>query len=432
MSSRKKRKKRRRSSPPSGPTPGGGELLREASTSVDAKRGANPWKTIRAHKIDYWIKVLSVIAFGFYFGTFFNNSDILLPWRYYAYQWIQKRVYGGQHNNFFHTALVVLIDDEDYWRGGFAHRRPLKRDHIAKLIRRLDNLDVWVIALDIDLSASIAEHSDYRQETTELAAAIRDVSSHRPIVLARRLIANQRGEPILAPTVFSNADLGLGVSGGFVDLDQDIRRMPSKAVLNGKSYDSFAVAIARSAGLTSESEAKDNDELSPPLAVFTPETKPVSAGEVLGAKPAVPSQLSALAHKIVVVGGSWHEDMYGYGKVVDEHLSPIGPLVGASVHRNYVETILRDRPVTPFKERTADLVEILSSIVLAIALASSERLWWQILMVSVALILLFFFTMFSLAFLGKFFDAIVPVILVAVHGLSEHLGWKGRGEESTP
>src|SRR6266481_706019 len=64
---------------------------------------------------------------------------------------------------------IVRIEDDDYWEGVLAGRRPIKRDYLANLVNKLVSVNVYVIALDFDVrlpkpdSTEIPE--DYRSET---------------------------------------------------------------------------------------------------------------------------------------------------------------------------------------------------------------------------------------------------------------------------
>ena len=72
---------------------------------------------------------------------------------------------------------IVRIEDDEYWEGELAGRRPIKRDYLANLVSRLVSLNAHVIALDFDVrlpkpdSAEIPQ--DYRSETLLFANAIK-------------------------------------------------------------------------------------------------------------------------------------------------------------------------------------------------------------------------------------------------------------------
>ena len=84
---------------------------------------------------------------------------------------------------------LVLIEDDEYWKGELAGRRPIKRRYLAKLVADLAQANAHVIALDFDVRlpdpSSLAIPPDYVEETKVLIDAIKKAAaSGVKIVLA--------------------------------------------------------------------------------------------------------------------------------------------------------------------------------------------------------------------------------------------------------
>lgn len=384
----------------------------------------------------YWLTALCMIPLGLILGSYINKVDTIIAIRYALYQFLQEQSpHSPTHSK---MTVLVLIDDDDYWKGELARRRPLKRDYLARLLRKLDAADPIAIGLDIDLRSqtldgSMVNHPDYQRETEQLLASIRSASSKRTIVLARTIVDNPRGRgKILEPALFGDASaLGRNVQNGFVTLSSDIRRVPLRVKLADASFvDSFALALVRCYDSKAVVDATPRDWFDFPFGAFIRESGFTrrSAGWVLRAEPE--ELKSIFSHHIVLVGGAWHEDMYGQGKIVDSRPSPVGDIGGTFVHGNYVETLLQNNVYKPSDERAAVVIDILLSVLIAVVFAMDSRLFVQIMYTIVLVIGLLLLSIASFQNFGRVFDFILPVVLVTLHAFAERvLEWRVKARE---
>src|ERR1700730_4644842 len=84
---------------------------------------------------------------------------------------------------------ILKVEDDEYWLGPLAGRRPIKRDYLASLIDKLVAMNVHIIALDFDVRLpdpnSFEIPEEYRVETQRLIDAIRNAArSGKRVVLA--------------------------------------------------------------------------------------------------------------------------------------------------------------------------------------------------------------------------------------------------------
>ena len=147
-------------------------------------------KKIRDHLyskgINYWVIVAFLIPVGMLIGDLLGEQRIWVTARYRLYQALQ-RVSTNTIDYSTRTA-VVLIGDEEYWKGELARRTPLKRTYLAEVLLKLDSANPAVIALDVDLRSqtpdrSVVEHPDYHAETSVLLNVVKAVSRNRPVIL---------------------------------------------------------------------------------------------------------------------------------------------------------------------------------------------------------------------------------------------------------
>src|ERR1700720_88202 len=94
---------------------------------------------------------------------------------------------------------IVLVEDDEYWKGYPAGRSPIKRDYLAQIIRKLVAANVHVIAVDFDTRLpdprSTIIPSDYIEETRALMRAIEDaVAQGKKVVLATPISFNKAGQ----------------------------------------------------------------------------------------------------------------------------------------------------------------------------------------------------------------------------------------------
>ena len=378
----------------------------------------------------YWAIVLLLLVAGIFAGEILGEQYVWIRLRYRIYpilQWISLAPRGER------KTVLVLINDDDYWKGELARRTPLKRDYLARLVRTLDQAEPTAIALDIDLRSpvpqqSAAELSQYQQETEDLLQAIKEVSQRRNVVLTSTV--HREGDSYArSPNVYDGYDFGGGkVFHGYVTLPHDIRQVPLAVHLKpgDEKEDSFASAIAKTRDETVVAAAERYIDRGFPYAGFYgPEafTK-VSASDVLQ------SDVNALRDKmqgrIIIIGGAWHNGSYKgteaiSDETVDLHFTPANWIPGAFVHANYVEALVCGFVHPQLPQFVGTIIEVLFAFVVAVVFALEGTLKRKFGMVLILCVMLIVLTYMLWQNLGLFFDFFIPLVLLSVHAPIEQL-----------
>ena len=395
-------------------------------TSLARRIARGDWK--------HWARVIVLTLLGVYLGHTAEHAGFLIDLRYRLHQLLTTYV-STRPVHPRYTRLVT-VNDEEYWRGDLAGRQPIKRDFLASLLRAVDQANPAVIALDFDLSASdptsSAVHGDYRDETTVLMTAIREIASRRPIVLARTI--NRDGEGYFLEADIHDGDSRDGrvvcakrpsdstvpnVYCGYIALPRDIRRLPPalrmEREMRGVRLDSFALATARA----SSRETDYTRPIEVAYGSFMPFERYVEASAVASAGKILTdlTERRKLAHRIVLIGANWSSLGYGRGPGVDRHPSPVGDVPGVLLHANYVEAILDGRTYRPIPLEVAVGVEVV--VVLAVALGISTRRKAAIWGLTATGLVAVWYVLFQN--FGRFFDGLIPLIMVGSHAAFEQV-----------
>ncbi|MFZ1988505.1 MAG: CHASE2 domain-containing protein [Alphaproteobacteria bacterium] len=357
---------------------------------------------------------------------------------------------------------IVLIKDQEFWNGELEGRTPTKRDYIAKIVRRLDELNASVVALDFDLhlsdpnaAASVGNFSLIPKylvpETDELVKAIREVAERRPIVLANKVdyVGDNHSKYRLEPNIYQlyglctgfddqgrwqnpgtpehllSAEAERNVSCGYINLDFKKHSLLGRLPLtDGRRLSSFAFAIARA--INPEIAPNEADTLR--YMGFIPAKKYtdkiiVSSGELFSMP--TPELLRRLQFKAVIVGGSWSRWGVGRGPQVDTYDTFVGPMVGAVLHHNYAEAFIDKRLLPLLPEWAVVTLEVMVTVAIAVlfALISDNKI--RAAMFVVIVIALFALQWAMLVF-GMVFEAFVPVLFVFVHSYADRLREKHK------
>ena len=377
----------------------------------------------------YWTKIALLIVVGVYAGEWLTEREYWIDQRYKVYQFLQNRLPRKPHPQ---RTVLVVIGDEEYWKGELAGRVPIKRDYLARLVQVLDSANPAVIALDFDLRSPTTEGNPvenpaYQDETQQLLEAVKLASPHRKVVLPKTIGQDDQQKYVLESDIHSGYDFqGGDVLFGYIALPPDTRQVPllSLPVQNGQPIPSFSQAI-----LQADNEAilrEHHEEATLPYGGYmTSEafTK-VTANQVLSRDPGA---LRKLAFKVVIVGGNWHDRGYNRGSWIDAYETPVGSIPGILIHANYFEALLDSRIYRPWKGWLSKLIEVLQSLAIAIPFALETRFAYKILAVALISVLLVAFSLLSLMVLGLFFDFFIPEVLVFAHGIVEQIReWKNK------
>src|SRR5579872_5786481 len=99
----------------------------------------------KAKPVGYWVRLAAFIIVGSVLASWIGRWDCWIDFRYKVYQSMQGVLPRTAYDR---DTVLVLIGDEEYWRGELARRVPIKRDYIGKLVRALDEANSAIIMLD--------------------------------------------------------------------------------------------------------------------------------------------------------------------------------------------------------------------------------------------------------------------------------------------
>jgi CHASE2 domain-containing sensor protein len=377
--------------------------------------------TAAARRWTYWAGVVVFIVLGMLFSDWAARQDFWPKARYVTYQFLTTLSWRKALPQ---NTVVVLVDDDEYWRGEPARRAPIKRTYLAKLLRAIDAAEPAVIAVDFDLSSptpdgSVVEHPDYVEETATLLRTIRELAARRKIVLPQNIGFDARGDYVLASDIHSKYDFGAAagsVGKGYIALPYDVSRVPLALPLaGGGSVDSFALAIVKAYNADALARLPEGASHFPLGGFIEPgRFHTVAAGDVLRSAPAA---LQRLSHRAVIVGAGWHVLAYGTGPLADLHATPVGAVGGALLHANFVEAIVDGRLFSPAGELFLKALEFFLALggALLFALRMKGAAKWGI--VLGATVVLFVASYLALQNLGVFFESFLPIVFVWLHAL---------------
>lgn len=382
----------------------------------------------------YWVLAGFLIPIGMLIGHALGSHSFWVSARYYVYDKMQN--VSAHRLNASTETVVVLIGDEE-WNGDLARRSPLKADYLACLIEKLDQAQPRAIALDIDLAF---HHPDYQREKSELLAALKGVSSRRPVVIAQPIAkppaeSGMSPPPIAAafqePSVFSDYK-HKNLRFGHVLLPKDVRQVPlSLSLRNGDSVPSFAAVIAHALDPTAIQDAQSVDN-SLPYGTFIPpeQFKRVSAKQVFATD--VETLNEFVRNEAVLVGGAWRVNSFE-DRRIDVHPTPVGEIGGVFVHANYVEALLSHRVTKPVGKWFGIVVEFLMAAFIAVVFAwnmtPSRKFGWAV---------AFSLSMVVMAYLfwqnlGLFFDFFIPLVLLGAHAfVAQVIEWRNEANAHKP
>jgi len=377
---------------------------------------------LRDKGLFYWLKVVALIVGGIFVGHWLEKQDVATTLRFKIHQAMTLALSPRQP--YVTRTVVVLIGDDEFWKGELAMRTPTRRDYLARVVNALDAADASVIALDFALHSPVPDgssvtYNNYDAETKVLLETIRDVSHRRPVILPKA-IRWVEGNYVPESDLYDGFDFQGGlVRGGYTFLPFDVRRVPlSLTMADGTPTDSFAEAIVRAVKEPALDPVAGLAEA--PYGSYLTQTAfpTLSTSQVLSPDG---DTLKKLRHNIVIVGGSWSRLAYQRGPKVDSHLTPVGWLPGAFVHANFVEALLDRRTAPSWGERALLVFEVLFALGVAIIFALITRFGWKLLSLVILCVGLMLFSYLSWLNLGLFYDFFVPLVLIVGHAIYEQM-----------
>ncbi len=385
----------------------------------------------------HWARFVLLLLIGVYLGHELSESNRFTDWRYLLYQKqmrIQRR--GPIYPRY--TALVLLGDD-DFWGDEYQSRAPIKRDKLAILLDRLNQAGVNTVAFDVAFDSPRPEkpeyeYPDYQAEDEVFFASVKRMcDAGRHVVLATDYIGNYldsaetRFEP---PLIYTSHLASMPcVVRGHVEFPTDLRKIPGMIQLRDGSYlDSFSLAMTKiNDPIAYESLVKDEDKGYRFAQFLTPEDFSTRNGRQFVFSGVEIEQMNinqlrqALADKIVIVGGHWHDIAYNLGDYVDMHDSPGGSETGAMLHANFVEA-MRDptSTFTPISDSTAEVIEWAIALGLALLGAMEIHVGWKWTAFIFSCLFSILLT-YVLQNLGLFLDFIIPFLMIVIHTFIEEI-----------
>jgi CHASE2 domain-containing sensor protein len=387
------------------------DIRKSLSRYVKALRSKGKW---------HWILAVILIALGVGVEQVLDSYFVWERARYVAYHLFQAREIHPIRPK---RTILILIGDDEYWNGELARRVPIKRDYLAKLLTTIDKGEPCEIILDFDFESPAPqsgsyEAAEYVGETKLLADAIMQISSRRKIILPRT-ITPQAVTNVSEPTVLDSYDFDRSRVGyGYINLPNDMRKIPLTAPLQGGgTIDSLATAAVRLIDPNALNDADSMRGEALPFGTFIEPEKfrTLTATEILTAGS---QKLKAnLECSLVVLGGVWHKDAYGRGKQADAVLTPVGKVPGVFVQANFIEALLDSRTFKALSRWQEISLGVLLSLLLAITTASPWQLGIRVLVVITIILLPVVISYFLVQNLGIFFDFFIPAVMILAHAL---------------
>jgi CHASE2 domain-containing sensor protein len=338
--------------------------------------------------------------------------------RYSLYGLMQKT--NWQQPQVQHT-FVVTVDDDDYWKGDFNRRAPIRRDLLAHLITKLADAQAKVIAVDFDLRSPVPDGNPretlvYKPETDELLRAIADAcKDHHAVVLPATIGYDANSHYVLQSDIYSNArPTSRFFFTGYIALPTDARQVPLALPLAGHgSIDSFALASVR-AFRPDDAFKVENLNLFPFGGYLDPgKFQRLSATSVLTLDKT--SLQDLVGGKLVFIGSNWQRLAWKTGPLNDSHATPVGLISGVFVHANYAEAILGGNFHEQPPELFAYALEFLVLSSMAILFAVKMKAWKKIAVVMFASLIFITVGYGLLQNLGIYFDFLIPLVFLLLH-----------------
>lgn len=342
---------------------------------------------------------------------------------------------------------LVLIGDDEYWRGALAGRVPIKRDYLARVVEALDSANASLIALDFDMRLpdprELTDFPDYRQESELLARTVVAVAHNRKVVLSKTIRRAGAGTYRLEPDLYQlfgicsqlspsgrwqhagtpqlpiDAHAANNINCGYIALTSDKRELPNQVpIIGGLNLDSFSLAITRAHNPRIAAEiagAVRYGSYIPPGKLDDPGTV-YSAHDLLQGNP---ETLAALNGQVVIVGADWSTLADGRGGKIDVHSTPVGPMSGTKIHANFAEAYFDSRTYRRVPEVVTVAIEAALCMAAAVTFALIPGIGYKILALIGATAVLVLIEWITLHLLGLFLEVFIPFVGVWIHSLIE-------------
>jgi CHASE2 domain-containing sensor protein len=425
---------------------------------------ARHFKWVVLHHPRHWLFVGSVIVVSLILGYYLEHDEGWLPARYRVY-WLFQHPWPRPL--VFRDTVVVILDDDAYWddAGG---DRPLNRAYLADLVDKLASQDPAVIGLDIFTNSTgkfrttlpngkvIVDRQDRAEDSAKLLDTLEKAANSCDIVLSINvqrkdlLDSAQRGSGEKAmPHAEASSPLSWFADGdserlpyvklpdyydeyglqsdnivpAYLLLYPDRRAVPPRVPLeDGREIPSLSLAAAER---FRPELVSTKDWSQPRFGSFvnrSPESE-ISAHQLMIAQGDEAQALARkIRHKIVLVGGDWHEDSSRVGRRVDQHPTPIGELPGVVLHANYVEAILDDRAFDMLRSRVwLSAVDVLLGLLFAYVLFVPIRLGVKVPLAVLVAVVPLVASLVIMQYFAIYWDSLIMSVLLLGHFVSERM-----------
>jgi hypothetical protein len=396
----------------------------------------------------HWLRFVLLLAAGSYLGHELREDKRFRDIQFAIYQ-AQTRVQKRGPVYPQHTVLV-LLNDEDFWGPRFESREPLKRDELAILLDKLNQAGADTVALDLDFFSPIPNQPDYEYPGFLAEDQVLKAAIHRMCDAGRHVVLATDAEPAAGFDSLASSDSGPPpgsevekasiytqwlpelpcVLTGYTDSPEDLRKIAGVKILQGgRPLDSFSLAMVKVGDPTAYATMVNSEDKGFRFGEFlTPEDFSPKNGRqfVFNGKAIRDMDLillrQAVAEREVILGVHWHSFAAGIGHYVDMHDTPGGREPGAMVLANYVEAMRNETGTfTAISDRTVGILEWLMACCLALLEALEiPTVWkWSAFVLCFALSIALSFVL--LQNLGLFLDFFIPIVIIVVHTIAEHL-----------
>jgi CHASE2 domain-containing sensor protein len=396
------------------------------------------WHWIRAIVRNYWVRVAVLTVIGILIGHWLKEQNYWFEGRCQVYQFLCNLFPQPSHPR---RVVLVLIGDEEYWKGSLEGRVPIKRDYLADIVDAASSASPAVVAIDFDLRSptpdgTLVEFPQYQGETSKFLNAVKRASHQRiKVILPKTIGWDERLESYVDESdIYNGFNFeGGDIRSGYISLPDDTRRVPlALPIKNSTLVDSFSQAIARADDELAVQGFSQATSLPYGSYFKTTDFTVISANELLSGNPQIKERL---AHKVVILGGAWHSQGYERGPLIDSYESPVGSIPGVYIHANYVEALLGSKIFWDWKGWSLIGTEAILSLFVAIPFTLKIKpRWKKLLIIVLPYLIIIAISYFSLMNVGLFFDPFIPLILIGAHGAFEQIHhWRAaaRKQEQT-
>jgi CHASE2 domain-containing sensor protein len=395
------------------------------------------WRRVADKNLGHWLRVFVVVIIGLCASHVAREHQL---WLWADLRWYQVVAELGWRPLKPRDTVVVLIDDQAFWKGELAGRLPLKRTFVARLVETIDEAGADVIAVDLDMrsadpTGAVRSHPDYAAETPPLIKALETAATRHRVVLSRALGVNRSNEAVAQSSIYDDDQLcergesrELSFYCGYLEGPRDIRLIPPSVLLADGTYlASFAVATVHARRRQPPNEDFDTYRRLRygsyiPIDVFK-KTAVFPVGKILSSSAS--ERRRVLEGKIVLVGGTWSQLAYGRGTLVDLWNTPVGDIPGVFVHANYIEALLDDRAHVMLPRWLAALIEIALLLLCALTFELTRRGILKTVAIAGLAMVVLAAEYFAFQNLGRVFDVFILLIFLIAHaGIEQILEWR--------